>query len=858
MILFFYVEFNLSMLSDVASTSHAHRPLEDNQRDNVPEVNFKGKKRPPKKPYILPFPSFCSYCGAKLFRNESINFCCGQGDIRLAQNSIPEIMCHLFLGNDANASNFRKFMLFYNSSFAFTSYGVKKDPELTHRNRGIYTFRVQGQFYHFINDVLPTQEEPRYMQLYFFDNDVELWHRLRSCPDLTQIVVSTLMRIMNVNPYAVFFRSLREVGIHEESRIVIRADPTHDQRTHNAPTASQVAAIWVEDEGSSEPQRHDIVVYAWSGVSHRVRHYYGCYDPLQYPLLFPYGDTGWHRCIYKYNSSHRRREVCPTFPINEVLVQTAEDLIEAKDAVASSSESEEKVSCREYYCYRLQIRPNDSSILLRCGRLLQQYVVDMYIKLESTRLDFIRANQAVIRAELYQGVIDSYNAGQLYGANIGQIYILPSSFIGCGRDFRCRYLSSMSVVQRYGKPNIFLTMTCNPRWPEIERELLPHEEAQNRPDLVARVFRTKLIEVKKEIVEKKLFGNVIGYVYVVEFQKRGLPHAHFLIILDGHSKIRSPDQYDAFLSAEIPNVLENPHLHSAVLKHMMHGPCGRDFPTNPCMKNGNCKNHYPRDYADMTTNGRNSYPIYRRRQNEVCSTIKAVKYLYKYVYKGHDRVSFTVEDGVEQRDYDEITAFQSARWISPPEAVWRIFRFCMNEIHPNVVPLQVHLPNMQPVLFRLYERLHNIADDDNRKRTTLAAFFERNQTDAYARTLLYQQFPEHYGWLGQKDEKIWLPRRKGFAVGRLVYTNTTEGERYYLRLLLANIRGPQSFEDLCTVNNVTLSSFQESAYQRGLLEDDNSVENSLLEASNIQMPFALRRLFATLLIYCTPKSPRLL
>ncbi|XP_074309757.1 uncharacterized protein LOC141644184 [Silene latifolia] len=437
-----------------------------------------------------------------------------------------------------------------------------------------------------------------------------------------------------------------------------------------------------------------------------------------------------------------------------------------------------KVSCIEYYCYRLEIRPNDSSILLRSSRLLQKYVVDMYIKLESTRLDFIRANQSVIRAELYQDVIDSYNAGQLYGFNIEQIYILPASFIGCGKDLRSCYLSSMSVVQRYGKPDIFLTMTCNPRWPEIERELLPHEEAQNRPDLVARVFRAKLIEVKKEIVGKKLFGNVAGYVYVVEFQKRGVPHAHFLIILDANSKIRSPDQYDDFVCAEIPDVFENPHLHAA-LKHMMHGPCGRDFPTNPCMKNEICKNHYPRDYVDMTTNGRNSYLyIEDDEMVEVLSFVQLhliiVKYLYEYIYKGHDRVSFTVEDGIEQRDYDEISAFQSARWISPPEAVWRIFRFCVNEIHPNVVPFQVHLQNMQTVLFRPYERLENIADDDSRKRTMLTTFFERNQTDSYARTLLYQQFPEQYVWLGQKDEKIWLPRIKGFSVGRLVYTNPTE------------------------------------------------------------------------------------
>ncbi|XP_074319779.1 uncharacterized protein LOC141656686 [Silene latifolia] len=169
------------------------------------------------------------------------------------------------------------------------------------------------------------------------------------------------------------------------------------------------------------------------------------------------------------------------------------------------------------------------------------------------------------------------------------------------------------------------------------------------------------------------------------------------------------------------------------------------------------------------TNGRNSYPIYRRRKNginvvvrtatldngwivpynpfllakydchlnvEVCSTIKAVKYLYKYIYKGHDRVSITVQDGIEQRDYDEISAFQSARWMPPLEAVWRIFRFCMNEIHPNVMPLQVYLQNMQTVLFRAYERLENIADDDSRKRTMLTAFFERNQTDPFAHTLL--------------------------------------------------------------------------------------------------------------------------
>ncbi|XP_074278706.1 uncharacterized protein LOC141602303 [Silene latifolia] len=483
----------------------------------------------------------------------------------------------LFMSNDAISQNFRKYVLLYNSSFAFTSFGVRKDRELAQRNRGIYTFRVQGQVYHFINDILPTDARPRYIQLYFFDTDRELWHRLHIAEEIDT----------NVLLY------LRDVGIDEESRIIIKSDPSQDQRTHNAPTTSQVAAIWVDDENSSQPPRHDIVIYANSGTSHRILHYYGCYDPLQYPLLFPFGETDWHRRIYRASSHPRRRPDPQTFPINDVLIQTADDLLESEEQVAGTSESEKKVSCREYYCYRLQIRPNDSSLLLKSGRLLQQYMVDMYIKIETTRLDYIRNNQNIIRADLYQGIIDSYNDRHTRGANIGRIFILPASFVGCDRDFRRRYLSSMTVVHRYGKPYIFLTITCNPHWAEIERELLPFEEAQNRPDLVSRVFRAKLLELKKDICTRKIFGNVAGYIYVVEFQKRGLPHAHFLIILDSDSKIRTPDQYDEYVCAELPDSAENPHLFSAVVHHMMHGPCGNDNPTNPCMRDGWCKNHYP-------------------------------------------------------------------------------------------------------------------------------------------------------------------------------------------------------------------------------------------------------------------------
>ena len=192
------------------------------------------------------------------------------------------------------------------------------------------------------------------------------------------------------------------------------------------------------------------------------------------------------------------------------------------------------VSCREYYCYKLQIRRDSESIVLRTGRLFQQYVVDMYVKLETSRLDYFRSKQFEIRSELFQGIMDSVNIGEKKGMNVGHRIILPASFIGGPRDMRKRYIDAMTLVQVYGKPDIFITMTCNLNWIEIKRELAKNEEVQNRPDLVARVFRAKIEMLKNELFRKEIFGEVAAFVYVIEFQKRGLPHAHVLIILKSH------------------------------------------------------------------------------------------------------------------------------------------------------------------------------------------------------------------------------------------------------------------------------------------------------------------------------------
>jgi hypothetical protein len=78
------------------------------------------------------------------------------------------------------------------------------------------------------------------------------------------------------------------------------------------------------------------------------------------------------------------------------------------------------VSIRDYYWYRFQIRPSIFNPILHGKRLFQQFVVDIYIKIESHRLDWMRSHQTELRADLYQGFCDSLEAGERRGATTGK------------------------------------------------------------------------------------------------------------------------------------------------------------------------------------------------------------------------------------------------------------------------------------------------------------------------------------------------------------------------------------------------------------------------------------------------------
>ena len=131
----------------------------------------------------------------------------------------------------------------------------------------------------------------------------------------------------------------------------------------------------------------------------------------------------------------------------------------------------------------------------------------------------------------------------------------------------------MAIVRKFGKPHLFLTFTANGKWEETIESIYEGQDPNRRPDMVCRVFNAKLAELKKDILERKVLGRVVAHSYVIEFQKRGLPHVHMVLWLNKEDAPSKPEDIDRFVTAEIPDKETSPYLHELVKTHMVHGPC---------------------------------------------------------------------------------------------------------------------------------------------------------------------------------------------------------------------------------------------------------------------------------------------
>ncbi|GFU23539.1 ATP-dependent DNA helicase [Trichonephila clavipes] len=534
-----------------------------------------------------------------------------------------------------------------------------------------------------------------------------------------------------------------------------------------------------------------------------------------------------------------------------------------------------KVSAMNYYSYRLMIRQSAENHILKCRQLFYQYIVDMHVKIETERLLYIRLNQTELRSEQYIHLRDAIvNDGNVNPNELGRMAILPSKFTESPRHMHEYAQDAMTYVRAYGRSDLFVTFTCNPTWNEIKELLLVGQSSSDRHDITARVFKQKLKCLMDFIIKHHVFGETRCWMYSIEWQKRGLPHAHILVFLI--NKI-TPDQIDQIISAEIPGKHIDPNLFDVVTKNMIHGPCDAFNNNSSCMSDGKCTKRYPRKLVSDTITDKDGYPLYHRRSVEdgsksvvlkvrnidieadnrwivpylpllsktfkahinveYCNSVKSIKYICKYVNKGSDMAVSGV--GNVAVPLDEINQYQLGRYISSNEANGQRVLFTADNVRARAL--------VPPA-------------------TTLTAFYSLCQDDLFAKTLLYSEVPKFYTW--NASTKKFQRRKQGKAVeghtnlyssdalGRLYTVHPNNTECFYLRLLLINIRGPISFQDLRTVNGQLCATYRQACQKLNLLENDAHWDTARADASNTARPQQIRTLFAEILTSCFPSNPK--
>ncbi|KAL3646403.1 hypothetical protein CASFOL_011583 [Castilleja foliolosa] len=784
----------------------------------------------------------------------------------------PAFLRDLLHGTSSKSKHFQENLRSYNSMFCFTSMGGKIDQDVN-RGSGPPILRLHGQNYHLIGSLMPKDgATPKFAQMYIYDTENELSNRNNSVRgscgnnNLCEDIIDGLKKMLDENNKLVKIFRMAKEKIQESGeanvrvRLIGKRTINTKERTRDLPTCSEVAVLVVGDFDSALGPR-DIVVESRSGALRRINELNVSYLALQYPLLLPYGENGY-----------------------------TED-IPFTDRKKNAEKGRKRVSVREYFAFRLHDRKDEASTILSSRRLFQQFIVDAYTMVETFRLNYIYHNQKKFRCDIYRGLADAVMSGDNDPKSRGKRIILPSTFTGGARFMIQNYQDAMAICRSVGYPDLFITFTCNPNWPEIVRFLgIRNLRAEDRPDIVCRVFKLKLNELIRELRQQQIFGKVVAVVYTIEFQKRGLPHAHILLFLAKENKYPTPEDIDKIISAEIPDKESDPIYYEAVKTHMMHGPCGMARKNSPCMTEGKCTKHFPKMYADVTVIDEEGYPRYRRRDSgriidkggvpldnryvvphnrrllmkfgahinvEWCNQSRSIKYLFKYVNKGHDRVTTAFYQNTKtdhtEKPVDEVSIYYDCRYVSSCEAAWRLLGFELKYKYPPVTRLNFHLENEQNIVYEEDENIEDVLKKSTVRISMFLQWMELNKKSEKAKELTYSDAPSEFVW--DKVAREWKPRQKNPSIGRLYYVPPGCGDNYYLRCLLTVVRGATCYADYMKYNNVQYESYREACYARGLLGDDREYIDGITEASEWASARSLRSLFVSLLSADTLAKP---
>jgi len=279
-------------------------------------------------------------------------------------------------------------------------------------------------------------EEPRFLQIFFTgDKDMQVNSRCQLMQNVKRSIVEVFQEVFDSHNGLI--RSERS-NLHrmqtDNCNLIICADrvpPGEHPGRFNATLEEEAAAILV----NSEHCRRDIVIQRRDQRLQRIDELHPSYDALQYPIIFWRGNRTY------------------SFDLRQ---------IDPRTGISTSK----KVSTMDYYSHQLMTRTSYDNFVLRCAGLLNQFVVDMWAKIESETLLFLRLNQSKLRVDSYIHLRDAIENDRNL-AEIGQQVILPSTFTGGPRHLAEYTQDAMAYVRLYGRPDLFITFTCNPNWPEI-------------------------------------------------------------------------------------------------------------------------------------------------------------------------------------------------------------------------------------------------------------------------------------------------------------------------------------------------------------------------------------------------------
>ncbi|XP_012829670.1 PREDICTED: uncharacterized protein LOC105950848 [Erythranthe guttata] len=391
-----------------------------------------------------------------------------------------------------------------------------------------------------IRSLLPEEgTTPKFAQLYIFDTENEVQNRIAAV------------------------RVARDRITTDENRDVklrlVKSRSTSG-RTCNLPNASEIAALIVGDFDNQESVR-DIVVETHSMRLQRISELHPLYLPLQYPLIFPYGEDGYR------------------------------DDIPLRESSSNSSWKRRCVSMREWFAYRMQKG------------------------MERDKL----------RVDMYKGLQEMIVKGDGEGTSAGMRIVLPSTFTNDPRYMFNNFMDALQICNWIGFPSFFITITCNPKWPEIQRVLSDTNlHPEDRSDILCRVLKMKLDSLISDFKKGYIFGRIRSYVCTIEFQKRGLPHAHILLWLHNDEKPKFSEDIDRIICAEISDKTCDRKMYKLVKKYMIHGPCVHANMNSPCMKDGICTKRFPKRFVQRTEADDEGYHSYRRREDGQTVTKKKI------------------------------------------------------------------------------------------------------------------------------------------------------------------------------------------------------------------------------------------